>query len=53
MTDFACNGPQNDVSVYEMGGKRFLFQSIDSGQTTEDCTSANGADRRGRPPHRL
>jgi len=41
VTDFACNGPQNDVSVYEMGGKRFLFQSIDSGQTTEDCTSAN------------
>ncbi len=40
VTDFACNGPQNDVSVYEMGGKRFLFQSIDSGQTTEDCTSA-------------
>ena len=24
-----------------MGGKRFLFQSIDSGQTAEDCTSAN------------
>ena len=40
VTDFACNGPQNDVSVYEMGGKRFLFQSIDSGQTAEDCTSA-------------
>ena len=37
--DFACNGPQNDVSVYEMGGKRFLFQSIDSGQTAEDCSS--------------
>ena len=33
VTDFTCNGPQNDVSVYEMGGKRFLFQSIDSGQT--------------------
>ena len=40
ITDFACNGPQNDVSVYEMGGKRFLFQSIDSGQTAEDCSSA-------------
>ena len=39
VTDFACNGPQNDVSVYEMGGKRFLFQSIDSGQTAEDCSS--------------
>ena len=43
ITDFACNGPQNDVSVYEMGGKRFLFQSIDSGQTKEDCTSATEA----------
>lgn len=41
VTDFVCNGPQNDVSVYEMGGKRFLFQSIDSGQTREDCKSAN------------
>jgi hypothetical protein len=40
ITDMACNGPQNDVSVYEMGGKRFLFQSIDSGQTAEDCSSA-------------
>jgi hypothetical protein len=40
VTDFACNGPQNDVSVHEMGGKRFLFQSIDSGQTAEDCSSA-------------
>jgi hypothetical protein len=39
VTDFVCNGPQNDVSVYEMGGKRFLFQSIDSGQTAEDCSS--------------
>jgi hypothetical protein len=39
ITDFVCNGPQNDVSVYEMGGKRFLFQSIDSGQSAEDCSS--------------
>jgi hypothetical protein len=41
VTDFRCRGPQNDVSVYEMGGKRFLFQSIDSGQTREDCSSAD------------
>src|SRR5918997_21539 len=40
ITDFTCNGPQNDVSVHEMRGKRFLFQSIDSGQTREDCSSA-------------
>ena len=39
--DLACNGPQNDVSVHEMGGKRFLFQSIDTAQTAEDCSSAN------------
>ena len=39
--DHLCRGPQNDVSVYEMGGKRFLFQSIDSGQTREDCTSTD------------
>jgi hypothetical protein len=41
VTDKVCNGPQNDVSVYEMGGKRFLFQSIDTPQTAEDCSSAN------------
>jgi hypothetical protein len=41
VVDFACNGPQNDVSVHEMGGKRFLFQSVDTAQTAEDCTSAN------------
>jgi hypothetical protein len=41
VVDFKCRGPQNDVSVHEMGGKRFLFQSIDSGQTREDCSSAD------------
>ena len=41
VTDFRCRGPQNDVSVHEMGGKRFLFQSIDSGQTAENCASAD------------
>jgi hypothetical protein len=41
VVDFACNGPQNDVSVHEMGGKRFLFQSVDTAQTAEDCTSTN------------
>ncbi|MGH2967629.1 MAG: LVIVD repeat-containing protein [Solirubrobacteraceae bacterium] len=41
VVDFKCRGPQNDVSVYEMGGKRFLFQSIDSGQTSEDCSSVD------------
>jgi hypothetical protein len=41
VVDKACNGPQNDVSVHEMGGKRFLFQSVDTAQTAEDCSSAN------------
>ena len=41
VVDHKCRGPQNDVSVYEMGGKRFLFQSIDSGQTAEDCSSTD------------
>ena len=41
IVDKACNGPQNDVSVHEMGGKLYLFQSIDTPQTAEDCSSAN------------
>jgi hypothetical protein len=41
IVDQKCRGPQNDVSVHQMGGKRFLFQSIDSGQTREDCLSAD------------
>jgi hypothetical protein len=43
VVDFPCNGPQNDVSVHEMGGKRFLFQSVDTAQTAEDCSSVNAA----------
>ena len=41
VVDYPCNGPQNDVSFHKMGGKTFLFQSIDAGQTAEDCTSVN------------
>jgi hypothetical protein len=41
VVDKPCNGPQNDVSVHEMGGKRFLFQSVDTAQTAEDCSNAN------------
>src|SRR5215218_7263474 len=41
VVDQVCNGPQNDVSVHEMGGRRFLFQSIDTPQTAEDCSSAS------------
>lgn len=39
LVDFACNGPQNDVSVYEIRGRRYLFQSIDQPQSAEDCSS--------------
>ncbi len=41
VADVKCRGPQNDVSFYEMGGRTFLFQSIDTPQTTEDCSSAD------------
>jgi hypothetical protein len=41
VVDHACNGPQNDVSFTKLGGKTFLFQSIDSGQDREDCSSVN------------
>ena len=41
VVDHACRGPQNDVSFTKLGGKTFLFQSIDSGQTAEDCTSVD------------
>jgi hypothetical protein len=38
--DYKCRGPQNDVSVYEIGGRRYLFQSIDTPQTSEDCATS-------------
>jgi hypothetical protein len=41
VVDFPCNGPQNDVSFHKMGGRTFLFQSIDTAQTAEDCSSVN------------
>jgi hypothetical protein len=41
VVDQACNGPQNDVSVFDAGERRLLFQSIDTPQNREDCTSAN------------
>jgi hypothetical protein len=41
LVDFPCNTPQGDVSVYQAGGRRLLFQSVDSPQTAEDCTSMN------------
>ena len=41
VVDHPCNGPQNDVSFSKLGGKTFLFQSIDAGQDREDCASVN------------
>jgi Ca2+-binding RTX toxin-like protein len=42
VVDFACNGPQSDVSVAEAAdGSWYLFQSIDTPQTLETCNSAN------------
>lgn len=41
LVDFPCNGPQNDVSIAKLKGRMYLFQSIDTPQTAEDCDSAN------------
>lgn len=41
IVDFKCNTPQGDVSVYQAGKRRLLFQSVDSPQTREDCQSTN------------
>jgi hypothetical protein len=41
IVDYACRGPQNDVSVYEIRGRLYLFQSIDTAQSAEDCSSVD------------
>jgi hypothetical protein len=41
LSDFACNGPQSDVSVYKADERLLLFQSVDTPQTRPDCTSTN------------
>jgi hypothetical protein len=43
IVDFQCNTPQGDVSVHQAGKRRLLFQSVDSPQTREDCSSTNTA----------
>jgi hypothetical protein len=43
IVNFKCNTPQGDVSVYQAGKRRFLFQSVDSPQTSEGCDSTNTA----------
>jgi hypothetical protein len=41
VVDYKCRGPQNDVSVYRIRGRLYLFQSIDTAQSAEDCTSTD------------
>lgn len=42
VSDFPCNGPQNDVSVIQADdGNWYLFQSIDTPQTSEACDSTS------------
>ena len=41
IVDHRCRGPQNDVSVYKIRGRLYLFQSIDTPQSAEDCTSVD------------
>jgi hypothetical protein len=36
LVDYPCRGPQNDVSVWDNGERRLLFQSIDSRQADVD-----------------
>ncbi|MDQ3772218.1 MAG: hypothetical protein M3343_09075 [Actinomycetota bacterium] len=39
---FKCNGPQSDLSVMQGdNGNWYLFQSIDTPQTSEECASLN------------
>lgn len=40
LSDFACRGPQNDVSVYQIRGRLYLFQSIDRAQTSPHCAAS-------------
>jgi hypothetical protein len=44
LADVACNGPQNDPTVWDTGERRLMFQSVDSRQTTDECTSATTTD---------
>jgi len=41
LVDFPCNGAQSDPTVWDTGKRRLLFQSVDSQQTTDDCSSRN------------
>ncbi|HVE64475.1 MAG TPA: hypothetical protein VNB94_11820 [Mycobacteriales bacterium] len=40
VTDFACRGPQNDVSFYQANDRLLLIMSIDRPQTTAACATS-------------
>lgn len=39
LSDFACYGPQNDVSVYQIRGRLYLWQSVDRALTSSTCSA--------------
>jgi hypothetical protein len=39
LSDFACYGPQNDVSVYQIQGRLYLWQSVDRALTSSTCSA--------------
>ena len=41
VVDFTCSGPQNDVSVYEMGGSASCSSRSTAARRAEDCSSAD------------
>lgn len=39
LSDFPCYGPQNDVSVYQIRGRLYLWQSVDRALTSSACSA--------------
>src|SRR3712207_4325012 len=49
LSDYFCRGPQNDVSVYKLRDRLFLFQSIDTPQTKAECDGTPAGSSRDTP----
>ena len=49
LSDYFCRGPQNDVSVYKLRNRLFLFQSVDTPQTKPDCDGTPAGSSRDTP----
>ena len=49
LVDYYCRGPQNDVSVYRMGGRLLLFQSVDTPQSQESCDGTQAGSSTDQP----